>query len=186
MTFLKFLKKIPAVDAALSIAAIGLTKTIIAQRFIPNNLDWLSSAGITVAIIAFLFVFARLVRPAAKVPLVITAVICFVSLLVMQVGLVEPLSPFGEPIHDLRGWKLSKGGEFIKHNTEEALHTTDMPIHELLVNNYGPSYMLQIFGDNWYLSVALYSGSFIMLLFSIISVVGIFEMEYKDSPKTGL
>jgi hypothetical protein len=73
MTFTEFLKKIPALNLALSGAAVALTKTVLQQRLIPDNLDWLTPSGILVAIVAFLWVFARVIPPKAKVSLIIAS-----------------------------------------------------------------------------------------------------------------
>jgi hypothetical protein len=179
MTFTEFLKRIPALNLALSGAAVALTKTVLQQRLIPDNLNWLTPAGILVSIIAFLCVFARVIPPRAKTLLIVAGFVSLISLIAMQIRLVEDFDFYGESYHELRGWKLSPNGEEMKTSLEQEfgrkLATYDV------IKYSGHTEMFPLFGANWYLSSALYAGSFLAFLFSVIAVAGRFELDAKGS-----
>jgi hypothetical protein len=180
MSLTDFLKRIPAFNLALSAAAVAITKTVLQGRLIPDNMDWLAAAGILVSIVAFLCVYARSV-PAKGTPwLILAALVSLVCLLIMHIRLVETFDFYGQAYRELRGWDLSSDGIAIKANLEKTL---GMPvsIHDLIKYS-GHSEMLALYGSNWYASATLYSGSFLMFLFTVIAVAGRFELDFKDSP----
>ena len=177
MTFTEFLKTIPALNLALSGASAGLTKTVLQQRLIPDNLDWLPSAGVLVSIVAFLCVFGRMIPKAARLPLVLLGAISVAVLITMQIRLVERFDFYGIPFHELRGWSLSPEGQVMKHNLEAAVGQS-LPIHDV-IRFSDHTNMVALFGANFYASAALYSASFLALLFCVIAVAGRYELDAK-------
>lgn len=178
MAFKDFLNRVPALNLALSAAAAGLSKTLLQKSLVPDNLDWLGGAGILVAIVAFLCVWARLIRSDAKRWLILIASASLICLLGMRIKLVEHFDYYGEPFNELRGWILSPYGEMVKANLERSLNAS-LSMHDVIYYS-DHTVMVQLFGANWYLSAALYSGSFLVFLFAVIAVAGRFELDTKD------
>ena len=180
MGFTDFLKRIPILNLALSGAAAGLSKTLLQKSLVPDNLDWLGGAGVLVAIVAFLCIWTRAVRSGAKAWLISIAGISLIGLLAMRIQLVEHFDYYGQGFDELRGWSLSHDGQTAKRNLEAALKTS-LSLHDVIYYS-DHSNMIQLFGANWYLSTALYSGSFLAFLFAVITVAGRFELDNKDAP----
>ena len=180
MAFTEFLKKFPALNLALSGAAAGLSKTLLQKSLVPDNLDWLGGAGVLVAIVAFLCVWARLIPSRAKVWLVLTAAVSLLCLLDMRIQLVEHFDYYGVGFNELRGWNLSPYGETLKANLEKSVNSS-LSMHDVIYYS-DHTLMVQLFGANWYLSAALYAGSFLLFLFSVVVVAGRFELDSKDEP----
>lgn len=179
MAFTEFLNKFPALNLALSAAAAGLSKTLLQKSLVPDNLDWLGGAGILVAVVAFLCVWARLIRSGAKAWLVLIASVSLICLLGMRIELVEHFDYYGVPFNELRGWTLSPYGEMVKANLEKSLNSS-LSMHDIIYYS-DHTLMVQLFGANWYLSAALYAGSFLAFLFTVIAVAGRFELDAKDA-----
>jgi hypothetical protein len=183
MSFTGFLKRFPAINLALSGAAAALSKTLLQKSLVPDNLDWLGGAGVLVAILAFLCVWARLISSRAKGWLILIAAASLVSVLGMRIQLVEHFDYYGEGFNELRGWRLSPYGETLKANLEED-EKHPLSMHDVIYYS-DHRLMVPLFGANWYLSAALYSGSFLLFLFSVVAVAGRFELDAKDSPEAG-
>jgi hypothetical protein len=178
LSFTDFLKTFPALNLALSGAAAALSKTLLQKSLVPDNLMWLSGAGVLVAIVAFLCVWARLIHPSAKRWLILTAGVSLIGLLAMRIQLVEHFDYYGVGFDELRGWSLSPYGEMLKTNLETSLNTK-LSMHDVIYYS-DHALMVQLFGANWYLSAALYAGSFLLFMFSVITVAGRFELDSKD------
>jgi hypothetical protein len=110
--------------------------------------------------------------------LILMAAASLVCLLGMRIELVERFEYYGVPFNELRGWTLSPYGETLKANLEKSLNST-LSIHDVIYYS-DHTLMVQLFGPNWYLSAALYAGSFLIFLFSVVVVAGRFELDSKD------
>ena len=144
----------------------------------PDNLTWLGGAGVLIAIVAFLCVWARLIHPNAKRWLIITSAVSLICLLAMRIQLVEHFDYYGEPFDELRGWSLSPYGETAKANLETSLRVK-LSMHDV-IDYSGHASIVQLFGVNWYLCAALYAGFFLLFMYSVITVAGRFELDSKD------
>jgi hypothetical protein len=101
-----------------------------------------------------------------------------ITLLALQIRLVESFDVYEVSYHELRGWNLSSTGEAMKANLEKEL---GKPLSLYDVIKYsGHTEMVPLFGANWYLSAAFYSASFLGFLFTVIAVAGRFELDVKD------
>ncbi len=175
MSFETFLKRFPAINLVLATASAGLSKTIFQQSMVPANLNWLGGAGALVAITAFLCVWARIIENLHKAWLVALAGLSLVVLISMRVQLVESFEFYGETFNELRGWKLAPFGATVKANLESQLGST-LSLHDVIYY-YDHTQIAQLFGENWYVSAFLYSGSFLVFLFCVVSLAGRFELD---------
>jgi len=175
VTFAEFLDRIPKLNLALSAAALALSKTILRKSLVPDNLDWLSDAAVLVCIVAFLCVFARVVPAGAKKWFILTATLSLAGLLAMRIQIVEHFDYYGEGFNELRGWTLSPYGTIAKANLEKSLNVS-LSLHDVIYYS-GHSLMVDLFGASWYLAAACYSLCFLIFLFTVISVAGLFELE---------
>ena len=179
MTFSEFLDRVPKLNLALSAAALALSKTILRKSLVPDNLDWLSDAAVLVCIVSFLCVFARVIPIGAKKWFVLAAALSLAGLLAMRVQIVEHFDYYGEPFNELRGWTLSPYGEVSKANLEKSLNASSLSLHDVIYYS-GHSQVVQLFGASWYLAAACYSLCFLVFLFTVITVAGLFELYAPD------
>jgi hypothetical protein len=175
VTFSEFLDRLPKLNLALSAAALALSKTVLRQSLVPHNLEWLSDAAVLVCIVSFLCVFARLIPVGAKKWLILAAALSLSGLLAMRIQIVEHFDYYGEGFNELRGWTLSPFGAIAKANLEKSLNTS-LSLHDVIYYS-GHSLVVDLFGSSWYLAAASYSFCFLVFLFTVISVAGLFELD---------
>jgi hypothetical protein len=175
VTFSEFLDRIPKLNLALSAAALALSKTVLRKSLVPDNLEWLSDAAVLVCILAFLCVFARVIPVSSKKWFILAAGLSLAGLLAMRIQIVEHFDYYGEEFNELRGWTLSPYGATAKANLEKSLNTS-LSLHDVIYYS-GHSLVVDLFGASWYLAAASYSVCFLIFLFTVIFVAGLFELE---------
>jgi hypothetical protein len=169
---LKFLKGIPVVNAALAAAAGAISATIMQKTsLVPINLDWLSGAGIVVAIIALLLVAGRAFGTKARPWLFGVLCLSAAATFAMQIFLVETFDFYGESFRELRGWKLTPYGETLKANLEKSVNSP-LTLHDVIYYS-DHTLMPQLFGDNWYIAACMFSVAILALVFSFVALLGL-------------
>lgn len=161
---------------AVTIAASALCKTVFQEKLIPEQLDWLSSAGILVCIVCFFLPLGIKTLKLHRRTLITTSILSLAGLIVLRVFLVVPLNYYGNTYNYIIGWRMSPVGveEKIK---DDGWNGGNVNLRTFL-EDAGHEEIPNIFGWSYSAAETSYWLCFLGLLASVVLLTNLAEAKH--------
>lgn len=164
--FGQLLRRIRATTLLLTTVSAGLCKYVFADKLIPEQLDWLSSAGILVCAISFLAPFAFKGIGSYARTLMILALVSLAGVIGIRASLVKQLNYYGTPHSYMVGWKMSEWGV---QKMEKDKEKDGAPLSlETFLEDLGHADIPEAYGWTYYAACGAYVVALLGFLTSFI------------------
>jgi hypothetical protein len=166
----------------LGAAAAYLSKTIVKDQLVPDQIGWLGAAGCVTAGCILVIVYAHLRITSKKVIKLLSAclVLALVIVLVLRTAFVYDVSYENQTHHYLVGWRLTDYGKIARAKLAGGPDRADSLPPESLIKLAGPDKIPQLYGASYSLNQFLYMFAYLGLLACFSLLVGAIEL-HKDA-----
>ena len=179
--FLSYFKGIRAGTLLIAAVAAIVSKKVVKTELVPDQLYWLSDAGVLAAMAALAAIPSVNPRPRRRVTKVLLgiSVFTFGAVVAIRASLVQEVEINRETRRYLVGYSLTESGKTMEKNCMEATHSTNvshLPRAELISRCSGPANIPDMYGSSYTLISIVYLVSYLAFLGAFVLLVGgVFE-----------
>ncbi len=173
---LPHLKKIRAGALLIAAVAAAVSKVVIKTQLVPEQLQWLTDAGVLAAMAALVLTPALATDPhRLRRRLIFPIFIALSVILIVRSTLVEEVSLGGSSYRFLVGTTLTSTGRTMEQNCLKGTKTENLahlPRHDLVERCAGVSWIPTIYGTSYVIVAILYVISYMGFLGMFVVLVG--------------
>jgi hypothetical protein len=185
-----YFKGIRAGTLLIAAVAAVVSKTVIKTELVPEQLRWLSEAGVLAAMSALAATPSVSTRPRKLLTriLLVAMVMTFCAVIAVRASLTQEIEINRQSRRYLVGYRLTELGKTMEHNcmiATAAQNLPHLPRYEL-IKCAGETSIPEIYGSSYTEVAAIYLISYLSFLgIFVLLVNGIFDSESKDLRPSG-